>query len=107
MAVFDLYGISVPDLDGARVKVERALGIRFVPHSSDYIGDYYRYDGAGKEVITLQTNYDEYERAWTEERFQDATILLYVNDTGRAQQLEESIKRLVPEAQLLRREFFD
>lgn len=104
MKTYDLYGIRVDDLETARAVVEDALRIKLNPHESSYhCGDYYRVGDAGAEHIVLQRNHDDLEKEWTEEGFKEFPVLLYVNETDRAADIENALARM-PAVSLLRRE---
>lgn len=103
MKVFDLYGHKDgADLESVRHLAERALGVVFAAHESSYVGDYYRHGLSGAENFVLQRNFNKIEQEWTEKSFKEYPVLLYVNESQRAEGLEES---LTPEGfVLVRRE---
>jgi hypothetical protein len=102
MATFDLYGLQSSSLEAACDTIEAVLGIKLVAHESGYHGGaYYRLGQAGSEHFILQCNYDSFDDEWAEPESREQAYLLYVNETGRAQDLE---RRLVGAGRLLRRE---
>lgn len=90
MKTFDIYGFSCgQELDVARRAVEAALGIALELHESSWrCGDYYRFGDAGSEHFILQRNYDEFGGEWTVESLKEYALLLYVNESQRAEALE-------------------
>lgn len=102
MATFDLYGLQTETLEAARDAIEAALGSQLVAHESGYHGGaYYRLGQAGAEHFILQRNYDEFDEEWAEPLFKDYSFLLYVNESGRREELE---MRLTEAGHLLRRQ---
>src|SRR4051812_25426941 len=90
MKSFDLYGCSHHnDLLAARRALEQALALSFVAHESSYHGgDYYRCGAVGSEHFILKRNHDERENEWAESQLQEYALLLYVNETLRAEDLQ-------------------
>ena len=103
MKTYDLYGYSYDsDLDVARQAVESLLNIQMNKHESLYhCGDYYRLGKDGAENFILQLNHDDFEDEWTEEEHKDYPLVLYVNETSRAEDIE---RKLTEKFKLLRRE---
>jgi hypothetical protein len=89
--IYDLYGVKGQDLEAARRAVEVALGIRFVPHESSYLGDYYRLGSDGGENFILQSNYDSLEKEWAESAHSDWPFLLYVSESERVEAVETAL----------------
>jgi len=56
MPTYDLYGFLSCDMKQARERLEACLSIRFIPHESSFIGDYYLY-GERYEKGNLLGNY--------------------------------------------------
>jgi hypothetical protein len=57
MVVEDVYGFADADLDRVRSLVERVVGVRMVPRSSDYrAGDYFAWRWGQNDEIRLQAN---------------------------------------------------
>lgn len=93
--VYDLYGVVCGDLAEARSQVEAALGVSLAAHESSYrCGDYYRYNDAGQEHFILQRNYDSFDDEWTVPEREDMPVLLYVNETSRADELRQRLERV-------------
>ena len=100
----DLYGIKGDSVGGVRKNIEGALGVEFMLHESDYLGgDYYRHGTLGEEHFILQRNFDDVDKEWTEEEFEEYDILFYVNETTRAQEIQKLLINSVPRIALLRR----
>jgi hypothetical protein len=93
MKTYDLYGYSHDnDIRAARDFVANTLGIKFAAHESLYHGgEYYRNHGDEGENFILKRNYDELENEWTEPRHESYPLLLYVNATLRARELERML----------------
>ena len=102
---YDLYGCRLEDLESARAKVERALGVEFKAHESDYQGgDYYRFGSSEGESFLLKRNFDAVEGEWFEDKFKEHPILLYVDRTRRPKDIEKRLERSGSLFALLRRE---
>jgi hypothetical protein len=57
-SVYDLYGISLGTLEGARQAIQKALGMTLKAHESSYRGGkYFRLHDVGREHFILQRNY--------------------------------------------------
>lgn len=86
MKTYLLFGIRGDDLQAARSRVEHALGFKLDLHESGYrCGEYYRLGDVGGEHFILQKNYDEVEGEWTEPTCKEYGILLYANESERAE----------------------
>lgn len=93
MKIFDLYGLrGNGDLESARHLAERALGETLAPHSSSYFGGYFRFGLSGSENFVLQENYNKDEQELNEKAFKDFPVLLYINESQRAEILEDPLK---------------
>jgi hypothetical protein len=87
------------------VIVENALGIKFIAHESTYRGgDYYCFGKIGEEEFTLQRNFNLIDKEWTEEEFQEFPILIYVDKTSRAEEIEKLLGARKVGGLLLKRE---
>jgi hypothetical protein len=83
-----LFGIEGDELQAARVRLERALGIKMDLHESGYrCGEYYRLGDVGGEHFILQKNFDDVEEEWTEPACRECGLLFYANETDRAELL--------------------
>lgn len=101
----DVYGIKEGSLEETRAAIEQVVGVRFVLHESDYYGgDYYRTSNLGEEHFILLNNFNPFDKEWIEEEFSEYKIILYVNETIRAREIEKLLTNSTPEASLLRRE---
>jgi len=87
MRAYDLYGSKQSNLDFARSIVEKALGVRFTAHESDWRGgEYFRYRREGDESFMLQLNVgDDDEPA--ELVFPEYLVLLYIERTTRSDEI--------------------
>lgn len=75
----ELFDIDVGELDDARKRVEKILGLSLEAHESEYHGgNYFKYSGAGFNIV-LQTNFVEDDGEPTEADFPGTTLLLYIN----------------------------
>lgn len=104
MPTFDLYGYRNQNLEAIRLALQHALGVKLQAHESSFIGEYFRLQNSVGEEFQLQRNFDPYEEEWAEDDFPDMHILLYINNTERAEELERLIAERIPELFLLRRQ---
>jgi hypothetical protein len=92
MKSYDLYGYDDQDIEAARQAIQGAFDIALKAHESSYhCGAYYRLGDIGTEHFILQRNYDDCEKEWTEDTFQKYPIVLYINETIRAEELEKKL----------------
>ena len=104
MEICDLYGFTTDNLEAARTEIEHALGIRLAAHESLYHGgDYYRLGSLGEEHFILQRNIDLIDSEPLESEFSEKKVLLYINETGRPEELEQLLTTKIHGLQLLRR----
>jgi hypothetical protein len=103
MKAYDLYGFKGLTLDQARSVVEQALGVHFVPHESSHWGEYYKSGGFVGETIKIRPKYDA-ENECIEEGFKEYDVLLYVDETERADVLREVLTSPGVAAAFLRHE---
>lgn len=54
-------------------------------HESLYLGEYYRAGRDGGENFVLRSNFVEVEEEWTEPSCKEHGLLLYANETDRAE----------------------
>lgn len=86
MKTYLLFGIEGDELHAARVRLERALGIKMDLHESGYrCGEYYRLGDVGGEHFILQKNFDDVEEEWTEPACRECGLIFYANETDRAE----------------------
>lgn len=90
---YDLYGFSSSNINHVAAILSHALSIEWALHESTFKGEYYRFGMPNEEEFILQYNFDEREneKEWNEPEFKQYSIILYVNDTRRS----EEIKKLV------------
>lgn len=108
MKVYDLYGSRSATLEAMREAVESVLDVEFAAHRSDYVGDYYRTAGFVGETIVIQRNCldDADEGEVLEPEFADRPVLLYVNKTGRGDEIRDLLLT-IPGLEHLRRDSLD
>ncbi len=83
MKRFDLYGARSGSLDEVREAIERRLGREFVLHESSYVGgEYFRVAGPPEEIL-IQAHIPDDEGYFAEPDFQEWSVLVYVNDSTR------------------------
>jgi hypothetical protein len=102
MKTHDVYAIPANDLEAARAVIETILGITLLPHNSLYIGEYY----LGKlndEEYQLRKNLDPMDGEPVDGRFPVTGLLLYVNGTQRAPEIERALLAQMPGVELLSR----
>ena len=102
MKTYDLYSITNYDLNAARQVIERVLGVSLVPHESSYIGDYYL-GKSNNEEYQLRKNIDPLDGEPVMSAVPVSSILLYVNETQRAPEIERKLLAGLPGTQLLHR----
>jgi hypothetical protein len=88
-----LFGFSDGDLEDARRKVERALGMTMDLRDSHYRGGrYYRLETSEREELRLQKNHDgPDDDDWMVPTRKDCAILLYVRHTDRADAIRSAL----------------
>ena len=94
-----LYGTRDLTLEECCAAVEDALGVApFEAHESSFLGEYYRCGLPGAENLTIHANRDA-EGVSLEPDFAAFPVLLYVNETPRAEEvrlrLANSVRALV------------
>jgi hypothetical protein len=104
MKYHDLYGTRTLKIDELEQAVASALDISFELRRSDGFGDYYKAVRNG-EHYSIRPNYESEgdEEDVLETRFADCPVLLYVDDTERAEELERVLTE-IPGLELLRRD---
>jgi len=105
MKVYDIYGLETDDFKSVLPVVERATGARFEERESYYLGGtYYRFgQDPARENLSIRRNFNPIEEEWNEEDFKDMGMLIYVNNTERAEKIERMIRNAMPEIVLIRR----
>ncbi len=97
-----LFGIREDNLDKAKKLVADVLGIEFSLHDSTYMcGDYFLAEDVGGGSFVLQKNFDPSDGEWTERKFKDFPILLYVNECQLTREIQERLES-EPLVQLVR-----
>lgn len=101
MIIYDLYGTQ-DNIESVRKQLERVLNAQFAAHESLYRGDYYRVQLDQGEELILQGNYDPIDREPIEE-YANIDVVLYVEGTKRAEELQQRFHKAVPSLVLLHR----
>jgi len=105
MAVYDTFGFALDDLEQVRSALENCLGIRFVPHESSFIGDYYLYENPENgESLSLQRNEDPEEGGPLYCEFSEFPTVLHVSETDRSDELAALLQRAVEGCKLAKHE---
>ncbi len=104
MKTYVLYGLPDGPLEDYVQRLSSALGIGFTAHESSYRGVYYSSGPLGQEHFDLQPNYLPHEEEWMVEKYRDFPVLLYVNETTRADELDRLLLAVIPSARRLKRE---
>lgn len=101
---YDLYGVKGAALLSVKEILEDSIGLSFYERESSYQGGVYYYSGDRvSESLIIKNNLDPFDEEPVELNFSDWPVLIYVNSTGRAFELEKIMtqdERIV----LLRRE---
>jgi len=105
MPVYDTFGFSSSSLEQVREALEDCLGIRFVPHESSFIGDYYlhgeRYE-KGNLLLRVNLGPEDGEPAYPE--FSEFPIILEASDPDQPERLSNVLQSKLPGCKLLRHE---
>jgi hypothetical protein len=84
--------------------VEQALGITLIQYHNQYRGAYYGFGCINKESFVLQRNWNPLDEEFMEEQFLEMKILLYVNASNRAEELEQLLTMKTTAQLLVRQE---
>lgn len=105
MKIYDVYGLESDDFESVLPVIEQAVCGKFETRESYYHGGVYHRLGKdpGKENFIIQRNFNPAEDEWEEEEFQDMGILLYVNNTKRAEMIQRILVNAMPEIAMIRR----
>jgi hypothetical protein len=91
---YDLYGARDLDLSLAKNCVEEMLGVSLEERDSLYHGGtYYMWGDSNSEHFILKVNLDPFDEEPVEQNFQDFSILLYINSTGRSSDIEKIVRQ--------------
>ena len=105
MAIYDLYGINASSIEEAKSLVERLLSIQLEERESSYHrGPYFAHGQIGHENFEIKFNMDPFEDVPNEDDFPDHEFLLYVNNTGRSNELQAALGKGGDVVSLLRHE---
>ena len=96
MRQHDLYGLDHNDLEQARRDLEAVLGLSFEVRESSYHGDYYGTWAPGKESFMLKRNIDLLDGEALEAEHPEMPLLLYVEYTDRADELQALFSAELP-----------
>jgi hypothetical protein len=105
---YSVYGIDMNDLERAREKLEAVFAVRFQPHDSEYLGEYFLFKGANSEQMKLQRNTYPEDGEPAEPDFNAKGLLLRVDGlvegSPRFLEVERKIRESLPMMKLLSRE---
>jgi hypothetical protein len=103
MSAYDLYGATNADLISIRELLEASLGVAFEEREGGYEGGLYFFAGnEASEHFLLKNNLDPYDDEPAESKFAQHNVLLYVNDTHRADEISSVIAKAGGALSLLR-----
>ncbi len=102
MTTYDIYGVESGDLEEVRIAIESILGIKFAPHESSFWGDYFL-GIHGEEEYKIIKNMEPISDDPFYEPFPKNGILLYIDKTNRADELETLLLTGIPGLRLLHR----
>ena len=94
MTVYDLYGSLSVEIDAMKSRLEIALGIKFEARESGHQGEYFQSGSISGEHLVLKLNTDMLDSEPAELNFPEYAVLLYLNDTPRAAELQEVVERI-------------
>jgi len=75
---FLLFGSNEPDVVKLVTEVSQMLKICFTPHESDYLGNYFLYQGICSDKISIHCNFVGNVNEWREEKYREFPTLIYV-----------------------------
>jgi hypothetical protein len=75
---FCLFGTKIPESELVELLFQK-LDMKFIPHSSEYVGLYMKYSGLYAEKITIEQNKIIYND-WKENEFRDYPTLIYLSN---------------------------
>jgi hypothetical protein len=105
---YSVYGIEMNDLERAKEKLEAVFAVRFQPHESEYLGEYFLFKGANAEQMKLQRNTYPEDGDPAEPDFNPKGLLLRVDGlvegTPRFLEVERKIRESLPMMKMLSRE---
>jgi hypothetical protein len=104
MRTYDLYGTRTMTAEVLARFLQSLLDVPFEPRRSGFVGDYYLAK-LGEERFSVEPNVDDErdEEEPLEPEFADRTVLLYVDRTERAGELEQMLAS-IGGLELLRRD---
>lgn len=103
MPIDDLYGFTGDELEAIRGMIERALRITLHKDRNQYRGIFYSVQDLDGETFILQRNWEPLDNEPMEEQYPDMSVLLYVQNTRRASELE-LLLTTTTSGQLIRRQ---
>lgn len=99
-----IYGLPAQPFEDLLKRLNSAFGIRLTAHESAYRGAYYRSGPTGGEHFLLQPNYLAHGDEWIDEEHREYPVLLYVNETTRADEIDRMLQLETPFAVKLKHE---
>ncbi|HOD83391.1 MAG: hypothetical protein BWX88_00888 [Planctomycetes bacterium ADurb.Bin126] len=96
MPTFDLYGFAETDLSAVSQAVEGVLGVEFARRDNPHMGGEFfaTRPGPGNEHFVLRRNHDPGTDGPAEGDFAKYPTLLYVNCTGRSEEVRARLQSL-------------
>ena len=91
MFTYDLYGFKYSNIEKLKHELEKILGLRFTARESSYLGYYYHGGVVGEEEFLLIENYNPDEQEWYEPKFKEIPLLLAVDGTQRADEIQREL----------------
>jgi uncharacterized protein YacL (UPF0231 family) len=99
----DLYGSKSQDLEDVKSRVERVLESTLEERDSTYFGGrYYKAVLMNGEEIVVRRNFDPLDQEAAETEFKEYPIIVYVNNSMRAEQVRTVFEKVGLELKLLR-----
>ena len=104
MKNYDIYGSKNLNLAKIAKKIDLVLDTQFkIGNSYYYGGEYYRYGEGNTENFILQSNFNQIEQEWSKIIFQEFPLLLFVNNTDRADEIRNLFITSISELEFLKR----
>jgi hypothetical protein len=110
LPIYDVYGLSEPVLGDEPRRLAETLGVSWEEHDSEYRGHYFEASGQpfGGGRLVLQSNdlHDGSGSYLQLSAFPESRFLLYVNESGRPDEVRGRLAGL-PQWRFLRRQVVD
>ena len=99
---YDLYGIPHGEIEEVRRTLEEVLSIKFVPHGSSFIGEYYRAD-QGNGSIEIWGNADPIDGERHNDNLPITGILIHVYGTEKTDEIQQALMAKFPKLAVIKR----